>query len=834
MGSKSRVKGIVVQIGGDTVGLDKALQNTNKQIGNTQSKLKDVERLLKLDPTNTTLLEQKQKLLFQATKETAEKLQALNDANDDLKDKTKNYDAWKQAYDPIKAQIDDTSDKLKKLKAEQKEMEDCGEVDTDAYKELTEEIQQTSQELRDLKKDAKAVSDEFGNPVSPDAYDALQREIAETEQQLKQLQDKTKEFGGVVLQVMQEAGDKVSEFGGKVKNAGEKISDAGEKLLPATAGVIAAGTMAVDAGSDLLESQNKVSVAFGDSAERIEAFSDTTLDAYGIAKGTALDMAALFGDMATSMGLPQDEAAAMSETLVGLAGDLASFKNSGLENVQSALKGIFTGETESLKALGVVMNQNMLLEYAMEQGMIDLSKSAEQQEEDALNLAKAQVEVEKANYAVAQAIKEHGKQSMWYREALVEQEEAERNLAAAEKAMTAELEPSLDALSQAELVQLRYAFVLDATANAQGDFANTSDGAANSMRVASEATKEMASDFGILLAPYVAQAAKAISEVLKFISDLPDGIKWIIIQVAALVALLGPALIVGGKVISGLGMLLTALGQLPTLLIGAKAGLSGLSGVLSGGFVGAVGKAGSALAGLAANPVTLVIAAVVGLVALMVTKGEEMIEFLNVIDSFLQESFAYDWTQIFGPVLGGALNDFFDLVEGIWNGIKSILEGVINFVQGVFTGNWEQAWKGVRQIFTGIFEGLEAILKAPINGVIRMINRAIDGINWLIDGVNKIPGVNIGTIGQIPFLANGGEVIRGNAIVGDAGPELLTVLQDRTVVQPLTNNYHSTTRNLGGVSVAVYGAPGQSVRELAEAVAEEMQQIFDEEEAAIR
>jgi phage-related minor tail protein len=58
---KSRVKGIVVEIGGDTVGLDKALQGTNKEINNTQSKLKDVERLLKLDPTNTKLLEQRQK-----------------------------------------------------------------------------------------------------------------------------------------------------------------------------------------------------------------------------------------------------------------------------------------------------------------------------------------------------------------------------------------------------------------------------------------------------------------------------------------------------------------------------------------------------------------------------------------------------------------------------------------------------------------------------------------------------------------------------------------------------------------------------------------------------
>lgn len=79
-----RVKGITVEIGGDTTGLSKALSGVNKEIKNTQAQLKDVNKLLKLDPTNTTLLEQKQKLLKQAVSETKDKLTQLKSVQDQM------------------------------------------------------------------------------------------------------------------------------------------------------------------------------------------------------------------------------------------------------------------------------------------------------------------------------------------------------------------------------------------------------------------------------------------------------------------------------------------------------------------------------------------------------------------------------------------------------------------------------------------------------------------------------------------------------------------------------------------------------------------------------
>ena len=124
--------------------------------------------------------------------------------------------------------------------------------------------------------------------------------------------------------------------------------------------VLGLGAASVKLASDLEESMNKVRVSFGDSAKVIEDFSDTTLMSFGIAKGSALEMAALFGDMGTSLGMGQEEAAEMSKNLVGLAGDLASFKNVSIEVAQTGLAGIFTGETESLKKLGIMTQEATL------------------------------------------------------------------------------------------------------------------------------------------------------------------------------------------------------------------------------------------------------------------------------------------------------------------------------------------------------------------------------------------------------------------------------------------------------------------------------------------
>ncbi|MCW6666533.1 hypothetical protein NHG34_03120 [Aerococcaceae bacterium NML190938] len=112
-----RIKGITVEIGGDTTGLDKSLKSVNTSIRTTQSALKDVERLLKLDPSNTELLAQKQKLLQSAVKDTSEKLTALKDADKQAKLQLEQGKLGQDKYDALQREIIEAEQPLQKLES---------------------------------------------------------------------------------------------------------------------------------------------------------------------------------------------------------------------------------------------------------------------------------------------------------------------------------------------------------------------------------------------------------------------------------------------------------------------------------------------------------------------------------------------------------------------------------------------------------------------------------------------------------------------------------------------------------------------------------------------
>jgi phage-related protein len=161
---------------------------------------------------------------------------------------------------------------------------------------------------------------------------------------------------------LQDFGSKLSSFGASMMKTGTIMSAA--VTLP----IVAMGLASVKAASDLQETLNKVDVSFKDQARTVREWANTSVTSMGLARQSALDAAALFGDMSTSMGLTTEEAAKMSTSLVQLGADLASFKNIPFEQAQIALAGIFTGETESLKRLGIVMTQTNVEAYALTQG----------------------------------------------------------------------------------------------------------------------------------------------------------------------------------------------------------------------------------------------------------------------------------------------------------------------------------------------------------------------------------------------------------------------------------------------------------------------------------
>lgn len=162
---------------------------------------------------------------------------------------------------------------------------------------------------------------------------------------------------------MKQAEKSTANFMDKVEYLGERLS------VVLTAPLALAGFQGMKTAMNLEESFNKVEVAFGKAADSIKQFSETTVDAFGISQGAALDMSGTFGDMATSMGISQTEAAKMATSLVGLAGDLASFKNIPIAEAVTALNSVFTGETESLKMLGVVMTEVNLKAFALQKGI---------------------------------------------------------------------------------------------------------------------------------------------------------------------------------------------------------------------------------------------------------------------------------------------------------------------------------------------------------------------------------------------------------------------------------------------------------------------------------
>ena len=120
-------------------------------------------------------------------------------------------------------------------------------------------------------------------------------------------------------------------------------------------------------------------------------------------------------------------------------------------------------------------------------------------------------------------------------------------------------------------------------------------------------------------------------------------------------------------------------------------------------------------------------------------------------------------------------------ISTVISGVQTIFGGLIDFITGVFTGNWTLAWQGVQDIFKGIFEALGGLVKTPINAVISLINKAISGINGLgldiPDWVPLIGGKKFSVnIPEIPMLARGG-FTNGPSIAGEAGREAVISFQ---------------------------------------------------------
>ena len=280
----------------------------------------------------------------------------------------------------------------------------------------------------------------------------------------------------------------------------------------------------------------------------------------------------------------------------------------------------------------------------------------------------------------------------------------------------------------------------------------------------------------ISLLPFFEMAIDALKSFKGWWDSLDQGTKNWIITLAGIAAVIGPALVVIGTLMSSVTKI--------------TAGVKDLATVWSG-----LGK----LFGLSGGWFAVAVIAIAALVAWLVWAYNNVEWFRNGVNAFFQgvSDIAVEVFNFMGGYISNIFGGIIQNFQNFFDAGKRIFTGFIDFITGIFTGDWERAWNGVVNIFGGIFDMIAAMAKAPLNTMIGLINAFLGGLNN-IKIPKWVPGVGgkSFSISTLPYLADGGHVLNGQAIVGEAGPELLTNKNGKTTVTPLSDE--EKRKGIGG------------------------------------
>lgn len=246
--------------------------------------------------------------------------------------------------------------------------------DSNTFKRAQETAQkavdQTSERVENLKA-ALAEVEKTDTGKTQKQITELKKQIEKAEEAAEQAKKRLNDLGTVKLDHLI---NQANELGNKLVSSGAKLT------AGLTTPIALAGKAAVDAASDLAESQNVIDVAFGSSASEINKWSQNLIDDFGMSELSAKTYAGTFKTLSNSMGVADESGKEMAMTLTELSSDMASFYNAEQDVAANALKGIFTGETESLKRFGVVMTDTTLSAYALSKGITTTYSSMSQSE----------------------------------------------------------------------------------------------------------------------------------------------------------------------------------------------------------------------------------------------------------------------------------------------------------------------------------------------------------------------------------------------------------------------------------------------------------------------
>ena len=633
----------------------------------------------------------------------------------------------------------------------------------------------------------------YGDVVK--AFDIINKKGNEAEKTLGKVGKKTETFGDKLLKLNKKVG---------------KIATKGSAMV--TTPILAIGTAAFKAASDINESLSKSEVVFGNNAKAVEEWSKTATTSFGASQNEALEMVSKFGAMGKAMGLNSEQTKDYSMNLTQLAGDLASFNNISVDMANTALTGVFTGETESLKGLGIVMTQVNLQRFAESQGIHKKIQDMTQAEQVQLRY----------NYVMSQTKDAQGD--------YMRTSDSAANSAKTFRKSLANLSASFGQflLALTPLIQVATSLIVK--------FNNLDDGTKKIIIVIAGL---IAGIFPLLLA--FSKTITAIHNIKTGFVALNKGIKGGIVGLKNFTKATKNGTNAIGKFGKGIVSVTKAIVRFMINL--AKSTLQLIKNgalwvankvkmlayktaqIAVTGATKAMTLAQKALnLAMKMNPIGLVITLLLGLAVVFVTLYNKCEWFRNGVNkvwsfitsiftkfsNFLTGIFTTDWTKSFG-VFGNIINGFVKNIENRFNAIKRIFSGVIEFVKGVFTGDWSRAWQGVVDIFGGIMNGLGAVIKAPLNTVISLVNMAIDGLNKIsFTAPDWIPGVGGKHFGvKIPkmnYLYTGAvfdepTLLGNNTVVGDKfkgqGKQREYVLPEPLIRQVVKEEVTSVISKLG-------------------------------------
>lgn len=596
--------------------------------------------------------------------------------------------------------------------------------------------------------------------------------------------------------------DETAEKLGKIEEAGEKISGVGEKMtVGVTAPIMAAGAAGLAAFNEVDEALDTIITktgATGDTADRLsQSFenvgSNTHLELQTVGEAIG-EVNTQFGFMDKKLEESTDyllKYAEINDTDVSQSAisarqaieaydmsydDLNSVldvttktsQNTG-QSVDDLMQKAIDGAPQ-IKQLGLSFGEGVTLMGQFEQAGVDSGAALS-------SLSKATVAYSKDGKTLSQGLGELQDKIM------NASSETEAINAAAEVFGTKGGPRMADAIKRGTLNLEDLASVAGESGGAVGTtFEATLDPIDKSNQAMNNAKLAMASvgeSIQVALLPVFETAIDALTRFKTWFDSLDESQKQTILTVAAVVAAIGPFLVILGTLLSSVTKVATGIRTLQTVFTAMKLAF-------------------------AANPFVLVIAGIALLIAGFVLAYNKCKWFRDGVNAFFKgikdvgsSVFSFLEKHVSG-VFGGIMANFNNFASAG----KRIFNGFLDFITGVFTGNWEKAWGGVVDIFGGIFDGIVAMVKAPINNVIGLINDFLGNL-----GTIKIPnwvpkwGGKTFSIGKIPYLAKGGHLINGQAIVGEAGPELLNVGNGKTTVTPLTDAEKKNKSQASNISV---------------------------------